>query len=123
MQGCWTAARARSARRADQGSEYLWDELDLPEISPAPRTVLPPAIAGSDLAPPSEAAGEAEGEGGGDEIRARVLALLGAAPVSLDDLIRASGRSARDVGRLLIELELDGAILRHPGGALSRVMP
>ncbi|GAU85220.1 rossmann fold nucleotide-binding protein Smf possibly [Bosea sp. BIWAKO-01] len=121
--GALPTGLAQAREGYDPESEYLWDELDLPEISPAPRTVPPPAVAGSDLVLPPEAAGEAEGEGGSEEIRARVLALLGAAPVSLDDLIRASGQSARDVGRLLIELELDGAILRHPGGALSRVMP
>ncbi len=56
----------------------------------------------------------------GESVRRRVLALLGAAPVSLDDLVRASGCSARDVSRTVLDLELDGEIRRHPGGALSR---
>lgn len=113
--GALPTGLAQSGERYESTSESLWDELDLPEVTPPPKDVLHHAIAGSDLAPSPEG----EGEGA----RARVLALLGAAPVSLDDLIRASGQSARDVGRLLIELELDGAILRHPGGALSRILP
>lgn len=50
-----------------------------------------------------------------------LLDLLSPTPVALDDLVRASGRSAREVGRALVELELAGAVLRHPGGGLSRV--
>jgi DNA processing protein len=94
-------------------TQPLWDELDLPGIEPAPLALWPePAAVTPDPASPAE-----HGEG----IRRRLLALLGAAPVSLDDLVRASGCSARDVSRTVLDLELDGAIRRHPGGALSRV--
>ncbi len=94
-------------------TQPLWDELDLPGIEPAPLALWPePAAVTPDPASTTE-----HGEG----IRRRLLALLGAAPVSLDDLVRASGCSARDVSRTVLDLELDGAIRRHPGGALSRV--
>ena len=94
-------------------TQPLWDELDLPGIEPAPLGRWPePAAVTEDVAAPAE-----DGEG----IRRRLLALLGAAPVSLDDLVRASGFSARDVSRTVLDLELDGAVRRHPGGMLSRV--
>jgi DNA processing protein len=89
--------------------EALWDELDLPEILPAPGIGLP----GEEAAPRGSA-------GAGEGIRARLLALVGAAPVGLDDLVRASGESAREVSRIVLELELDGVVQRHAGGALSR---
>lgn len=94
-------------------TQPLWDELDLPGIEPAPLALWPEPAAVT----PDPAGAAEHGEG----IRRRLLALLGAAPVSLDDLVRASGCSARDVSRTVLDLELDGAIRRHPGGALSRV--
>lgn len=93
--------------------EPLWDELDLPGIGP----VLEASPSGSDWP-----GGEAEEEREGGDLRASLLRLLGPAPVSLDDLVRASGRPARDVSRALVELELDGTVLRHPGGALTRAI-
>jgi DNA processing protein len=89
--------------------EALWDELDLPEILPAPEIGLP-----------SEEAATRGGAGAGEGMRARLLALVGAAPIGLDDLVRASGESAREVSRIVLELELDGIVQRHAGGALSR---
>ena len=92
-------------------TQPLWDELDLPGIEPAPMGRWP------EPAPITQHAEVEDGDG----IRQRVLALLGAAPVSLDDLVRASGCSARDVSRTVLDLELDGSIRRHPGGTLSRI--
>lgn len=89
--------------------EALWDELDLPEVRPAPVIARPD----EDVAPQGV-------DGTGEGIRARLLALVGAAPVGLDDLVRASGESAREVSRIVLELELDGMLQRHAGGALSR---
>jgi DNA processing protein len=95
-------------------SEPLWDELDLPEIARAPE------------AAPSAAASWAEADSPhvaeSSDARVSLLRLLGPAPVSIDDLVRASGRSARDVSRALVELELDGTVLRHPGGSLTRAL-
>jgi DNA processing protein len=102
-------AREGSGR---DGSDPLWDELDLPGIAPAPRDAVPtPAF---DLSQPP-------GEAGSDQdVRVALLHLLGAAPISLDDLVRASGLTARDVSRAVLELELSSAVQRHPGGMLSR---
>ncbi|AWN48040.1 DNA-protecting protein DprA [Methylobacterium terrae] len=51
--------------------------------------------------------------------RAILLELLGLSPVPVDALARQAGLSARVVQGLLMELELDGKIWRHPGGAVS----
>jgi DNA processing protein len=53
--------------------------------------------------------------------RARVIALLSPAPVSIDDLIRLSGTSPRVVRMVLLELEIAGRIERHGGGLVSLV--
>lgn len=94
--------------------ERLWDELDLPGIAPAPdhATTSP----GFDPAQPTVEPGAA------DDPRVALLRLLGAAPISLDDLVRASGLTARDVSRAVLELELSSAVQRHPGGMLSRAV-
>ncbi|POR47826.1 DNA-processing protein DprA [Bosea psychrotolerans] len=92
--------------------QALWDELDLPGITPAPKTELPAEAAWQDKVLPSQTSDQG----------INLLDLLGAAPISIDDLVRASGRSARDVSRELLELELSGAVLRQPGGLLTRLM-
>jgi len=96
----------------EPAAEAMWDELDLPEIMPAPGYTrngdgfeLEPAAS-----PPAGAADPGR----------RLLDLLGSTPIALDDLVRASGLAAGEVGHVLIELELTGAIRRHPGGMLSR---
>jgi DNA processing protein len=92
--------------------QVLWDELDLPGITPAPMTELPAETAWQDKVLPSETRDQG----------INLLDLLGATPISIDDLVRASGRSAREVSRELLELELSGTVLRQPGGLLTRAM-
>ena len=53
--------------------------------------------------------------------RARIVALLGPSPVSLDDLIRMSGLSPAIVRTVLLELELAGRLERHGGGLVSLI--
>jgi DNA processing protein len=89
-------------------SEPLWDELDLPGIAGAPLV----AQRGLDE-PPAP---------GGEDATALLLRLIGQAPVAPDDLVRASGRPAREVTRILLDLEMAGSVLRHPGGLLSRAV-
>ncbi|SEG77895.1 DNA processing protein [Bosea lathyri] len=100
----------------EDASQTLWDELDLPGVPAAPSAPLPEPQLG--MEPPALVDG-ADGEA----VRALVMRLLGAAPVSVDELVRASGRSAREINHTVFELELDGVILRHPGGALTRIAP
>lgn len=53
--------------------------------------------------------------------RARITALLGPAPVLLDDLIRMAGASPAAVRAVLLELELAGRLERHGGGLVSMI--
>lgn len=50
---------------------------------------------------------------------ADISALLGSAPVAVDELIRQSGQSASSVQLALLELELAGRLVRHAGGRVS----
>jgi DNA processing protein len=54
-----------------------------------------------------------------DQARARIVALLGPAPVSLDDLVRLSNLSPAIVRSIVLELELAGRIERQGGGLFS----
>ena len=100
----------------EPASEAMWDELDLPEIMPAPGYARHED--GFEPEPPSSL----QAKGAPDSGRL-VLDLLGPTPIGLDDLVRASGLAAREIGHILVELELSGPIRRHPGGALSRNLP
>jgi DNA processing protein len=100
---------AREEGEGPADSQVLWDELDLPDIAAAPELALAMIPAASPL-PAAEAC----------DRKARLLTLIGAVPIGLDDLVRASGAPAREVSQAVFELELDGVVQRHAGGALSR---
>jgi DNA processing protein len=53
--------------------------------------------------------------------RARIVSLLGPAPILLDDLIRMAGTSPAIVRTVLLELELAGRLERHGGGLVSMI--
>jgi DNA processing protein len=53
--------------------------------------------------------------------RARIVSLLGPAPILLDDLIRMAGTSPTIVRTVLLELELAGRLERHGGGLVSMI--
>lgn len=52
-------------------------------------------------------------------LHGEILSRLGPSPVSEDQLIRDLERRAADVGPALVNLELDGKIIRQAGGLLS----
>lgn len=54
-----------------------------------------------------------------EELTPRLLALIGAAPLAEDALIRESGIHPSAVAAALVDLELEGRITRHPGGLVS----
>jgi DNA processing protein len=62
---------------------------------------------------PAEEAEPAAGE------RARIVGLLGPAPLSIDDLVRMSRSSPAVVRMVLLELEIAGRLERHGGGLVS----
>jgi DNA processing protein len=51
--------------------------------------------------------------------RARIVSLLGPAPISLDDIIRLAAVSAATARIVLLELELAGRLERHGAGLVS----
>jgi DNA processing protein len=67
--------------------------------------------------PPEGAAAETV-EPASDE-RARIIDLLGPAPVQVDDLIRLSKSSPAVVRMVLLELDIAGRLERHGGGLVS----
>lgn len=68
---------------------------------------------------------ESRSGGAGDEVepapdeRARIVALLGPAPLQIDDLVRLSKSSPAVVRMVLLELEIAGRLERHGGGLIS----
>jgi len=73
-------------------------------------------------------AGQGAREGGGapqppsapQDVAGKVAALLGMAPVGVDEIIRQSGASTAQVQEALIDMELAGVLVRHAGGRVSR---
>ena len=100
------ASGSRWAGAPDSGTQPLWDELDMPEIGAAPSVDVTEDAEAAEPALPVQV-----------EDRKRLLALLGKSPTTLDDLVRSSALPAREVGRLLLELELDREVSRLPNGA------
>jgi DNA processing protein len=70
-----------------------------------------PPMSGSGAMPPEPS----------PDARARIIALLGPTPVTIDDLIRLSGASVTVVQATLLELELAGRLKRQQGGRVALV--
>ncbi len=94
---------ATLVRDAADVTEALSACLDTSRAAPAPVAVAP------SVAPPLPA----------DPLEARLIDLLGPAPVAEDCLIRDLAQPAGTVAAALLDLELAGRILRHPGGLVS----
>lgn len=88
--------------------EPLWDEWDIPGILPAPEALREPS-------PPEPEPAETLPDGDAD----RIVGLLGAAPVSVDDLVRQSGLPVRTVQQRLLELEIAGRLERRGGNTVA----
>jgi len=105
--------------RASIMTESLWEETDLFGDPAAP-------VADAAFEFDDEGAALVEGEafqtGGGatKDAASVVLALLGAAPVTVDDLVRAADAPVSDVQAALLDLELAGKLIRHGGNRVSR---
>ncbi len=54
-----------------------------------------------------------------DDMRQRIVELLGPSPALVDDVVRLSGTPARMVQFVLLELKLAGRLERHAGGRVS----
>ena len=107
----------RGDRLADTGKAAeppLFDELDL--FAEPGSTASPDLFAEPDAPPPVRLAEDAR------PVLERVVERLGPAPVSLDELARASDLNIREVRTAVLELELAGRIERHGGGLVSLLM-
>ena len=54
-----------------------------------------------------------------DADRERVMAALGPTPLLVDELVRQCQLTAAEVMIVMLELELAGRVIRHPGGSIS----
>ena len=102
------------AQAAREPALYPYDELEelwrgsdrAPEARWPPHGLEPPDRGESDDTPA--------------DATTVVIRLLGPAPVSPDELARQSGYSIRAVQSILLELEIAGRLIRHPGHGVSR---
>ncbi|MBI3435160.1 MAG: DNA-protecting protein DprA [Proteobacteria bacterium] len=84
--------------------------------------VLRPIIGHDGAAPAEEPAAISTSIDAGEpdeDIRSRIVALLGPTPVAVDDLIRLSATSTALVRTVLLELEVAGRLERHGGGNIA----
>jgi len=110
----------RKGARLTESAEDILEEL------PAAAPLRMPSPTAPLLAAPSFAAMASDDDPGpADEppggLADRILALLGPARVSVDDLIRETAEPAGLVRGALLELELAGRIERQPGDTVARL--
>lgn len=104
------------------GATLIRNAADVLEALAAALAEAPPRPAprAAAQAPAQRAAAQATAAPAGPGLGGRLLDLLGPSPSPEDLLIRASGATTAEVAAALAELEIDGAVLRHPGGLVSR---
>jgi DNA processing protein len=115
-------------------AEDLWDETDLFGAVATPSTMAGMELddggvdGPADRTMPGETTGalsagrHSETALSDDETPAeRLEALLGPAPVTIDELVRLSGLGVAEVKMVLFDLELDGRLERHGGDLVSLV--
>lgn len=115
-------------------TEDLWDETDLFGPAGTPRTMAgmeldddggsaANAAMGSDGLTDADLSDVANGRSapGGPDAAQKIEALMGPAPVTIDELVRLSGLGVAEVKMALFDLELDGRIERHGGDLVSLI--
>jgi DNA processing protein len=108
--------------RAKGTNRLIREGATLTESAEDVLTVLRPILAQHYTQAPQMAAPEKPArapERDGDAIRILLEEKLSPAPVEIDELIRQCGVPAADIVTALLELELAGRILRHPGNRVS----
>jgi DNA processing protein len=111
------------AETATAGQEKLWDELDLFGSQTQPDERTPTVWEVEEEGSPAPPRRATKGfDQSGEATRVQLLALLGPAPVSIDDLVRAMECPAAEVRALLFELEVSGRLARY-GGDLVALIP
>jgi len=94
------------------GATLVRDAADVAEA-------LAAVLADAPRPAPSPAPAAPRPTGPGDSLEDRLLHLLGPAPVAEDALTRALAQPASSIAAALVDLELSGRVLRHPGGLVS----
>jgi DNA processing protein len=95
------------------GATLVRSAADIAEALAESLQVLPPAPA------PASAPAAPEPQPCAEGLSGRLVELLGPTPVAEDVLIRDLGAPAATVAAALLELEMGGRVLRHPGGLVS----
>lgn len=96
----------RSGAKLVESVDDVLEEIG-PQVGQWLRAVDPPAQAASGAAQP----------------HAALLALVGDQPMSVDELVEASGIAVGQLAPILLQLELDGLIGSVPGGGVMRRRP
>jgi DNA processing protein len=107
------------AAGGDTASGPYWDELGLEEpgrAAPKAETSLP-----RNGAPANQPATPIAEDGGVETPEARVLAMISHAPTDIDEIARRAGLPAREVHRIILELEIGGQVERQGANAVSLV--
>lgn len=92
------------------GATLIQTAADVMEGLRAPTHVASPRFDYEDSPAPADAS---------EDMRDRVIELLGPSPAPVDELVRLSGASAGEVQLVLLELDLGGRLDRHAGGKVS----
>ena len=108
---------ARDEPRIDE-VENLWDETDI-FGEPKAQAYRVPASGGARVPASPRAPDPPTAPASPEETRKTIVNLLSPAPISVDELLRSVGRPVPEVQGLLLELELDGTLLRHGGNLVS----
>lgn len=122
----------------EAAGETFWDELDLdgfgePEADGRPlQTWAPafdddgpgdrPARTGTPRPAASSAAFQAPGDELPDDPCRHLVDLLGATPLTIDELIRLSGLPAGQVQQMLMDLQIQGRVERHGPSGVTLVL-
>ncbi|MCB2137618.1 MAG: DNA-processing protein DprA [Rhodobacteraceae bacterium] len=106
-----------------RSAEDVLELLKLPTAGPdqtgtVPTAVTDPPGGAVELADPTSAPSRPEAAA----LHRRILGQLGPSPLAEDQLIRDLAIAPAAIAPELLALELEGQILRHPGGLLSRAV-
>lgn len=116
------APMAEDNRSSSEEALDLWDETDLFGTIETPQSrgdyqldeEASETIIGE--RPENKAGGET-----GNSSHETIESLLGPSPVTIDDLVRLSGKTVPEVQMALVDLELAGKLERHGSGLISRI--
>ncbi len=100
-------------------TESAADVIDAlrPQLAPPPVRAVRRTQRAAPAAPPPPPPVAAAGDE--DAIRAAVVEALGPTPVAVDEVVRRCQLSAATVALILLDLELEGRLERHPGQRVS----